>query len=185
VKNNVIDFTKLRPFKSSKANAKAVKAKDKKMKATGADQEKASLLDMTERRQEIIKAERREVRRTILTGFIGAFVVLPNRGLQKVDIYDISDNGIAFDLSGDVGHFKKQEEVAMRIYMNQNTYFSFIVKIQNFRSIIDEGSYRHGANFVKGTVNDQALHHFVKFIETVSASLELDSGDVMVSNLKK
>lgn len=185
MKNNVIDFTKLRPFKSSKTNSKAVKARDKKSKATGADQEKASLLDMTERRQEIIKAERREVRRTILTGFIGAFVVLPNRGLQKVDIYDISDNGIAFDLPSDVGHFKKSEEVAMRIYMNHNTYFSFIAQVQNFRSIIDEGSYRHGANFVKGTVNDQALHHFVKFIETVSASLELDSGDVMVSNLKK
>jgi len=52
------------------------------------------------------------------------------------------------------------------------------------RDVSDEGVTRHGVNFVKGTVNDQALFHFVKFIETVSASLQTDHGDVMVSNLK-
>lgn len=174
-KNNVIDFTKLRPFK----------APGKKSKGEGSNQEKASLLDMTERRQEIINQERREVRRTILTGFIGAFVVVPKRGLLKADVYDISSDGISFDLEGDAGYFKKNEEVAMRIYMNHNTYFSFVVQIQNMRAIIDEGANRHGAKFIKGSVNDEALSHFVKFIESVSLSLERDSGDVMVSNLKK
>lgn len=174
-KNNIIDFTKLRPYK----------APDKKNKNKGSDQEKASLLDMTARRQEIINQERREVRRTILTGFIGAFVVVPQRGLIKTDIYDISADGISFDLEATVGHFKKNEEVAMRIYMNHNTYFSFTVQVQNYRAILDEAVGRHGGKFVRGTVNDEALNHFVKFIETVSLSLEKDSGDVMVSNLKK
>ena len=73
----------------------------------------------------------------------------------------------------------------MRVYLSQDTYFPFIVKIQNFRVLNGEGSCRHGANFIKGTVNDEALFHFVKFIETVSASLEKDSGDIMVSGLKK
>jgi hypothetical protein len=174
-KNNVIDFTKLRAFKTP----------DKKNKAAAKNQEKASLLDMTERRQEIINQERREVRRTILTGFIGAFVVVPKRGLLKADIYDISADGISFDLEAEAGYFKKSEEVAMRIYMNHNTYFTFSVQIQNARAIIDEGANRHGGKFLKGSVNDEALSHFVKFIETVSLSLERDSGDVMVSNLKK
>ena len=174
-KNNVIDFTKLRPYK----------APDKKNKSGSRQEAKASLLDMTERRQEIINQERREVRRTILTGFIGAFAVVPKRGLLKVDVYDISADGISFDLDSEAGHFKKNEEVAMRIYMNHNTYFSFTVQVQNSRAIIDEGSNRHGGRFVKGSVNDEALSHFVKFIETVSLSLEKDSGDVLVSNLKK
>jgi hypothetical protein len=42
---------------------------------------------------------------------------------------------------------------------------------------------RHGCGFVKDTVNEEALYHFVRFIETVSASLRTDAGDVMVSNL--
>lgn len=172
-KNNVIDFTKLRPFqKSRKTVEKATKGQ-------------APVLDMTERRQEIINQERREVRRTILTGFIGAFVVVPNKGLLRVNIYDISENGIAFDLDRSVGQFKKGEEVAMRVYLNQNTYFPFVATVQNVRLVDGDTTCRHGMNFVKGTVNDEALYHFVKFIETVSASLEKDTGDIMVSNLKK
>lgn len=150
----------------------------------------APVVDMTERREAIINAERRDVRRTILTGFIGAYVVVPLRadgtgGLMKVDIYDISENGIAFDLDESQGRFGLGDEVAMRVYLSHDTYFPFIVKIQNSRGLSGEPSSRHGANFIKGTVNDEALFHFVKFIETVSASLEKDTGDIMVSGLKK
>jgi len=176
VKNNVIDLGKKRTERQPSIKAK---------KAPGGTVEKAPLLDMTERRQEIIKEERREVKRTILTGFIGAFVVVPNHGLVRVNIYDISEDGVAFDLDADMGHFNQTEEIAMRVYMNQHTYFPFVVTIQNFRELAGGELVRHGASFVKGSVNDEALYHFVKFIETVSASLERDSGDVMVSNLKK
>lgn len=181
-KNNIIDLTsrlgrKVKPSKSADRNANA---------ALDTQQlEQLGVLDMTERRQEIINEERRKVRRTILTGFVGAHVVLPQKGLMKVDIYDISETGIAFDIEEKNGHFSKGEEVAMRVYLSPDTYFPFIIKIQNYREIAGEAAFRHGANFVKGTINDEALHHFVKFIETVSASLEHDRGDVMVSNLKK
>ena len=109
---------------------------------------------------------------------------MPGQGLMKVSLYDISETGIAFDLDHDKGQFKAGEEVAVRVYMNQNTYFPFTVKINNLRAVDDEATVRHGANFVLGTVNEIALFHFVKFIETVSASLERDNGDIMVSNLK-
>lgn len=174
VKSNVIDFKKFKKTKS-KAPSQSKTAKP----------DAAPVLDMTERRQEIITDERRKVRRTILTEFVGAYAVVPGRGLLKVALYDISDNGLAFDLEEDAGHFKSGEEVAMRVYLNQQTYFPFDVTIQNFRFIDDEGVTRHGAQFVKGHVNAEALFHFVKFIETVSASLQRDSGDVMVSNLTK
>lgn len=169
--NNVIDLKSRRPVRKKPSR------KDKAVKA-------APVVDMTERRNEILVHERREVRRTILSEFIGAFIVVPQKGLQKVSIYDISENGIAFDVEHESGALNLGEEVAMRVYLNQYTYFPFVAKVANGRSIIDEGIHRHGANFVKGTVNDVALHHFVKFIETVSASLETDSGDVMVSNLR-
>lgn len=138
---------------------------------------------MTERRQEMLTHERREVKRTILSEFIGAFIVIPQRGLQRVSIYDISDNGIAFDLDPEAGKLMAGEEVAMRVYLNNQTYFPFIAKVANVRLIPEEGVTRHGCGFVKGTVNDVALHHFVRFIETVSASLQTDHGDVMVSNI--
>lgn len=143
----------------------------------------ASVEDITQIRRNMIAQERRVVKRTILTEFIGAFIVIPQHGLQKVMVYDISENGIAFDVDQNYGNLKDEEEVAMRVYMNQSTYFPFVVQIRNVRRIEDEGVIRVGAHFVKGTINDEALFHFVKFIETVAASLRRDNGDVMVSNL--
>jgi hypothetical protein len=171
-KNNVIDLAKRR---KEKLETKTEVSRPK---------EKAPVLDMTERRNEIINQERRRVRRTILTEFVGAFVVVPNQGLLKVSLYDISETGVAFDIETAAGHFAKSEEIAFRVYMNQNTYFPFTVQVSNIRHVPDEEVYRHGAKFVLGTVNEIALFHFVKFIETVSASLEKDGGDVMVSKIK-
>ncbi|MEN0058874.1 MAG: PilZ domain-containing protein [Bdellovibrio sp.] len=145
--------------------------------------EKAEVLDITEVRQEILSRDRRDVKRTILTEFVGAFVVLPEKGLMKVALYDISENGMAFDLELNEGGFSEGEEIAMRVYLNHSTYFPFTIRIKNNRAIESDGVVRHGANFVKGTMNDVALHHFVKFIENVSASLRTDHGDVLVSNI--
>ncbi len=144
---------------------------------------KAEILDMTEARQEVLSKERRDVKRTILTEFVGAFVILPERGLMKVALYDISDNGVSFDIEMAEGHFAQEEEIAMRVYLNHTTYFPFTVTVSNSRLIEEDGVIRHGAGFVKGTVNDVALYHFVKFIENVSASLKRDSGDILVSNI--
>lgn len=143
-----------------------------------------ALVDMTVRRQQMLVEERREVRRTILTEFVGATVVVPEVGLMKVALYDISDEGLAFDMDFNEGQFSMGEEVAMRVYLNQHTYFPFVVKVQNVREEVEEGVYRHGTHFVKGTINTQALFHFTQFIETVSASLVRDNGDVMVSKIK-
>lgn len=144
---------------------------------------RAEVLDITEARQEILSRDRRDVKRTILTEFVGAFVVLPEKGLLKAALYDISENGLAFDLELAEGGFATGDEVAMRVYLNHSTYFPFTITVSNSRAIEDEGVVRHGAGFVKGTMNDVALHHFVKFIENVSASLKTDSGDVLVSHI--
>lgn len=142
-----------------------------------------TVVDMTEARQQIINNERRDVKRTILTEFIGAFAVLPERGLMRIALYDISERGISFDVELTEGRFLEGEEVAMRVYLNHKTYFPFVTKITYSRPIELDGITRHGANFADGTVNDVALHHFVKFIETVSASLKTDDGDIQVSHI--
>jgi hypothetical protein len=143
----------------------------------------ANIHDISEIRKEMVDRDRREVKRTILTEFVGAFVVVPEHGLMKASMYDISDNGMAFDLSILEGGFNEGDEVAMRVYLNHSTYFPFTIRVINSRVIEEEGVVRHGAHFLRGTMNDVALHHFVKFIENVSASLKTDNGDILVSNI--
>lgn len=157
-----------------------------KIKKTETSQTKdstAHVVDIGAKRQEMINDERRSVRRTILTEFIGVHTIVPGSGLQKCTLRDISVKGIAFDLEKRQGHFSAGEEVAMRIYLNHKTYFPFTVSIRSSRYVEDEAVYRHGASVIKGTVNQEALEHFIRFIETLSASLKTDHGDVIVSNL--
>jgi hypothetical protein len=59
------------------------------------------------------------------------------------------------------------------------------VKVQNIRAINDESAFRHGANFTKETLSQEPLFHFVKFIESVSASLQSDAGDIQVSTIAR
>jgi len=170
--SNVIDISKRRKTRNTETATGNMDAKSN-----------AAVVDMTERREAILSSERRQVKRTILSEFVAAFILLPEQGLQKVSIYDISADGVAFDLDLSNGGFKEGDEVAMRVYLNQFTYFPFVVSVANARAVPAEGVTRHGCGFLKATVNEDALRHFVSFIETVSASLRTDHGDVMVSGL--
>lgn len=136
------------------------------------------IMDMTERRQAALQNERRTVRRTILTEFVGVYCVVPGHGLKKVSLYDISENGLSFDMDFELGGLRMGEEIAMRIYLSQFTFFPFVATVTNVREVPDEGVIRHGGTFLKDTINDKALFHFVKFIENVSLDLRRDSGDL-------
>lgn len=143
----------------------------------------ASMVDITEMRASALREDRRNVKRTILTEFIAVHAVVPQMGLVKVSLFDITRKGLSFDLEDKRGAFKAGEEVAMRVYLNHQTYFPFVAKVKHMTHIEDEGVSRHGVEFVTDTINDVALQHFVAFIETVSASLRYDKGDVLVSNI--
>ncbi|OQW47238.1 MAG: hypothetical protein A4S09_15710 [Proteobacteria bacterium SG_bin7] len=171
--NKILDLSQKLKYKSK--NNKSGKA------AANGDVE---VVDITFKRQEIIADERRRVKRTILTEFIGACIVIPNQGLCKVTISNISDKGMGFDMDRDYGHLQIGDEVALRIYLNNKTYFPFTVRVNHVNEVEGEAAFRHGVSFVKGEFNDVALHHFVKFIESVSSSLETDNGDIMVTKLK-
>ncbi len=149
----------------------------------GTSDQNAKVVDITEIRTEVLDEDRRRVRRTILTEFIAVHTVVPGMGLMKVALFNINDSGLAFDIDFKKGHFQVGEEVAMRVYLNHQTFFPFVVKVKHITDVQDEEVHRHGCEFVGGTINDVALHHFVKFIENVSASLKHDKGDVIVSNI--
>ena len=76
---NVIDLQKHRA-KSKKSSKKGIK-----------NASLAPIVDITEKRQEMIEEEKRGVKRTLLTEFIGVHLVVPNKGLTKCALYDISE----------------------------------------------------------------------------------------------
>jgi hypothetical protein len=165
----IIDLTKRLKYRNNSEKSKKAKP--------------AEVVDMVEAREAIINSERRVVKRTLLTEFIGAFAIVPEKGLLKVALYDISEKGVSFNIEGSHSYFRQDQEIAMRLYLNHKTFFPFVVKLRNQRYIVDEEVTRVGTDFMAGSMNNVALHHFVKFIENVSATLKTDTGDIQVSHI--
>ncbi len=152
----------------------------KRGKSNKQEDGKAQVLDMVERRQAAITEERRSMKRTILTEFIGFKVVIPERGLlDDVSLYDVSSKGLAFEHEAKLNGLSVGSEIAARIYLTQNSYFPFTLKITNIRFQQDEGVYRYGSVLLKEDHNKEALGFFIKFIESVSPSLRNDKGDLV------
>jgi len=143
----------------------------------------ADVLNYEEQKKLILVHERRNIKRTILSEFVSAMVVIPEKGLMRVGIYDISENGISFDLELDQGAFAAGEDISMRVYLNHKTYFPIHVTVKHVTNETSEGVVRHGTEFSRNAVNDAALQYFVKFIETVSLGLKKDEGDLMAPKI--
>jgi len=143
--------------------------------------EPATVTDISLVRGEMISSDRREVRRTILTEFISVHAVVPGHGLLKVYLYDINDKGLSFDLEEQRGSYNVGDTVEMRIYLNHQTFFKIETKVAHVTILKEEGLIRHGCGFINESVNNEALGHFVKFLESVTASLRKDNGDMIVS----
>lgn len=158
-----------------------LKSRRKEQEEGSVDLVQASVTDITNLREQQIDEDRREAKRTILDGFVGASVVVPGRGLLKVSIFDISKGGLSFDVDSESGHFHDQEEVAFRFYFNHKIYFPFVARITSHRHFLEEGVVRHGANFVTELSNTEALYSFIDFLEAVSSDLKMDKGDLFIS----
>lgn len=169
--SKVVNIEDYRNSKKNKKKSSQPSSKNKNVPVIAIDQ----------LREEIIAEERRKVKRTMLTEFIGASVVLPGSGLVKVTLNDISLEGLSFDIAKKYGSFSKNEEVALRLYLNHTTYFPMTLKVTNMRFIPEIGYYRHGSKFLRDSQNQEALGHFIKFIETVNTSLKADHGDILLS----
>lgn len=143
----------------------------------------ADVLSYEEQKKLILVHERRNIKRTILSEFVSAMVIIPEKGLIRVGIYDISEQGISFDLEMDQGAFAVGEDLSMRVYLNHKTYFPIHVSVKHVTNESSEGVIRHGTEFGKNAVNDAALQYFVKFIETVSLGLKKDEGDLMAPKI--
>jgi PilZ domain len=146
-------------------------------------QESAEVVDFLKTRQQILFHERRQVKRTILSEFMSSMVVLPELGLMKVMIHDISHDGVSFDMETEKGQFKIGEEISLRVYLNQKAYFPVQVVIKHVTEIPEEGICRHGAEYLKELDNNVALQHFVKFVESASIGLKSDLGDLMTHRI--
>lgn len=77
---------------------------------------------------------------------MSAMVVLPEKGLLKVALFDISEEGISFELENQGGQFKVGDQILMRVYLNQKTYFPIQVAVKHATVDATSGTVRHSTS---------------------------------------
>ena len=135
-----------------------------------------------------IKEDRREKRRTVMSGLMNAAIIAPSIGLIRhtdVHLYDISKTGIGFDLHKKYG-IKKDEKLSMRLYLNPRDFFEFDILITDHSRDIEgiDLFCRYGAKFYQpDEYNKNIIKNLVNFVESVSHILHKDRGEVLFSNI--
>ena len=156
--------------------------KGRKSRTQGQAQQAQGVIDFKKEKNYHVAQERRRARRTVLSRFIGTYLVIPERGLGKVDFYDISQEGLAFDALIDYGQFKEGERVHLRVYLSKDQYFSFDIEIRHVRLNPENACYRYGAIFANHAEKKDILLHFVRFVEEFSQHMQKDYGDKIISS---
>src|SRR4051812_38244614 len=78
--------------------------------------------------------ERRKAKRRPVISTFSLFVVVPKKGIHRLNINDLSEEGIGFELDTegeDPGEFpiKQGDSLDVRFYLNQSLYLPLTVKI--------------------------------------------------------
>jgi hypothetical protein len=110
------------------------------------------------------------------------FVVVPKKGLHRLEVHNISENGMGFDLdlAGESPHdYPAQvgDSVEFRFYLNQSLFIP--LKIQITRVDEQEGGHRRiGAEFQEGQKKTQSYKAFLsllKLLDNIVDELKIDN----------
>ena len=118
--------------------------------------------------------ERRRFRRRPILDTFSLFVVVPKKGVHRLQIHDMSDIGIGFDLdiegeSFDEFPIQANEKLDIQLYLNQSLYLNLQVQVARIEDA--RGVRRIGAEFCeRSSASYQGFVAFLKMLDTLAES---------------
>lgn len=143
------------------------------------------IIQLDKIRNQKAEERKRKTERIFFTQLIGAYGVMSNDRLLRIDLVDVSEVGLGFQLP------HKEEKIwpnqmdnqKLRFYFSPESYLELSVDIKNSRPVIDGGvrMVRYGAEIHTEQRSYQAWTQFVSFLRSYSDVFERDDGNVGVS----
>jgi hypothetical protein len=122
---------------------------------------------------------RRSKRRPVIDTF-SLFCVVPKKGVHRLKIHDVSDQGIGFDLDidgEDIAEFplKTKENLEVHLYLNQSLYLSLPVSVARLE---DGGGIRRvGAEFTdRSGASYKAYAAFLQMLDLLGEAAQITQG---------
>ena len=119
--------------------------------------------------------ERRHARRRPVLNTFSLFVVIPKKGPHRLQIHDVSDLGMGFDIDTE-GEAARDfptavgETVDLRFYFNQSLYLPLTVQLMR---VEEKGAVRRvGVEFKDRGGNDKGYKAFLSFLQMLDDIVE-------------
>jgi hypothetical protein len=134
-------------------------------KITNHSQEK--VINFQDMRKERLEERRREYERIVFKSALGVYTVMEQKGLQAIELVDISEGGLSFQVPEKSAlRLHEGEQVSLRFYFATENYIPVDVKVVRSISAIENGVavHRYGCLIDKTMASYSAIYHFVQFI---------------------
>jgi hypothetical protein len=121
-------------------------------------------------------AERRRSRRRPILSTFSLFVVVPQKGIHRLPVHDVSDLGIGFDLDTEgeePGDFplRQGEQLSIHFYLNQSLYLPLDVRVARLED--GQGIRRIGAEVLTQTKNDPNAAAYQAFLQLLDRIVDV------------
>lgn len=121
---------------------------------------------------------RKAIRRPILSTF-SVFIAIPKKGLHRLQVHDMSELGIGFDLDvegEELSAFpvKEGDPIEFRLYLNNTLFLPLTVQVKRVEEY--HAKRRVGAEFQKqSSTGYKAFLSFLKMIDEIANTVQFDS----------
>jgi hypothetical protein len=143
------------------------------------------VVDFNEVRTKRLEEKRRKTERILFQSLLGVYCVLDQSDMRGIEIVDMSEEGLAFQVAFNPRSDWKQavgDLVPLRLYFSQETYLALQVKITNVKPSIESGMRytRYGCLVDPTMASFEAFQRFVKFLKAYSEQAHRDTGKASV-----
>lgn len=139
------------------------------------------VVDFNEVRTRKMEEKRRKTERIFFRQLLGIYsVVGEGGGMRPIEIVDVSEEGLAFQVQYRAGdHWPQGEkDLVIRLYFSQDTYVPVHLKVQNSRPCVEEGVRytRYGCLVDQTVSSSEAYLGFVRFLKAYAEHAHKDTG---------
>lgn len=142
-----------------------------------------TVVNLSSVRQEKIEEKRREYERVVFKSNFGIYTVTPEDHLYAIEILDISEGGMQFQVSEKSSlKLNQGDTIPVRFYFSTDHFISIDVKVVRSFTAIEDGMavHRYGALMDKSMASYSAIYHFVQFITKCAEHGHQDLGHLKV-----
>jgi hypothetical protein len=142
------------------------------------------VVDFNEARQQRMEEKRRQTERIFFKNLLGVYSVVAQSKILPIEIIDVSEEGLAFQLPHDPERQwpNQVKDIPIRLYFSQDTYLEIQVHIQNSRPAIENHNryVRYGCTVDKELKSYPAYQSFIRFLKNYAEHSHKDLGGMTI-----